>query len=55
MPLFEKLPRGQQTYQSTGEPLALKWMDKREVHMLTTAHEPIISRNLSVLYNTTTI
>jgi hypothetical protein len=42
MPSFGKLAKGQQTYQTTGELLALKWMDKREVHMLTTAHEPVI-------------
>ena len=34
MPSFGKLAQGQQEYQTTGELLALKWMDKREVHTL---------------------
>ena len=42
MPSFGKLAQGQQAYKTTGELLALKWMDKREVHMLTTLHEPIM-------------
>ena len=40
MPSFGELVKGQQAYQTTGELLALKWMDKREVHMITTLHEP---------------
>ena len=40
MPSFGELAKGQQAYQTTGELLALKWMDKIEVHMLTTLHEP---------------
>ena len=39
MSSFGKLPKGQQVYQTTGELLALKWMDKREVHIL---HEPVM-------------
>ena len=42
MPSFGKLAKGQQVYQTTGELLALKWMDKREVHILTTLHEPVM-------------
>lgn len=42
MPMFGKLAKGQQEYRTTGELLALKWMDKREVHMLTTAHKPVM-------------
>ena len=42
MPSFGKLAKGQQVYQTTGELLALKWMGKREVHILTTLHEPVI-------------
>ena len=41
MPSFGKLAKGRQAYQKTGELLALKWMDKREMHMLTTLHEPV--------------
>ena len=41
MPLFEKFG-GQQTYQTTGELLALKSMEKRKRHMLITVHEPVI-------------
>ena len=65
MPSFGKLAKGQQVYQTTGELLALKWMDKREGHLLTTLHEPVMvetekndrkaGRNLSVLHNTTKI
>ena len=42
MPSFGKLAKGQQVHQTTGELLALKWMDKREVHILTTLHEPVM-------------
>jgi hypothetical protein len=42
MPPFEKLAKGQQAHQTTGELLALKWTDRREVHMLTTLHEPVM-------------
>ena len=42
MPSFEKLAKEEETYQTTGELFALKWMDKREVHMQTRAHEPVI-------------
>ena len=65
MPAFGKLAKGQQVYQTTGELLALRWMDKREVHILTTLHESVMmetekndrktGRNLSVLHNTTKI
>ena len=42
MASFGKLAKGQQVYQTTGELLAFKWMDKREVHILTTHHEPVM-------------
>ena len=42
MPSFGKLAKGQQVYQTIGELLALKWMDKREVYILTTLHEPVM-------------
>ena len=42
MPSFGKLAERQQAFQTTGELLALKWMDKREVHMLTTLYEPVM-------------
>ncbi|CAF1521677.1 unnamed protein product [Adineta ricciae] len=42
MPMFGKLAKGQQEYRTTGELLALKWMDEREVYMLTTAHKPVM-------------
>ena len=42
MPSFGELVKGQQAYQTTGELLALKWMDKREVHMRTILHEPAV-------------
>ena len=44
MPSFRKFAQGQQAYQTTGELLALKWMDKREVHLLTTLHEHIMAK-----------
>ena len=42
MPSFGKLGEGQQAFQTSDEILAIKWMDKREVHMLITLHEPVI-------------
>jgi hypothetical protein len=42
MPSFTELAKGQQAYQTTGDLLALKWKDKREVHMPTTLHEPVM-------------
>ena len=37
----QTLVKGQQIHQTTVELLPLKWMDKREVHMLITAHKPV--------------
>ena len=42
MPAFGKLAKGQQTFQTTGKLLAPKWMDKGEVHMLITLHQPMV-------------
>lgn len=37
--LKEKLKRGEQEYRSCESMIAIKWMDKREVYMLSTIHD----------------
>jgi hypothetical protein len=38
--LKQKIKKGEILYNSTKNLLALKWMDKREVRMLSTCHSP---------------
>lgn len=40
MPQFEKLEKGEIIHLHNDNLMALKWQDKRDVHMLTTLHEP---------------
>ena len=42
MPSFGKLAQEQQSYQTTGVLLALEWINKRGVQMLTTLHGPFM-------------
>jgi hypothetical protein len=52
MPKFSKLKRGQIESKHRGPLLALKWCDKRDVHMLTTLHDDLMTQTSKINHKT---